>query len=201
MGFLDKLLGREKKDRPPRPQFKYPSKSIVNDPDLESLADFNRYYPLPQDHEYRQRGPRDVVVVRKSDGAEFVFLVEEGILAWDVPRQREDGSWGKRTTEVLKQGGSGPHPARERGQFDFPLGQNTISDPHIRAFTDLPRHYPLPSGFEYQQTAEGVPVVVRLSDGESFYFLIEEELMSFDEPYYKPDGRTGYKTTEVFKRT
>ena len=113
--FLDKLLGR-KKDKPPStPPFKYPFKSIINDPDLKNLADFNRYYPLPQDHEYRKRGPRDIVVVRKSDGNEFVFLVEEGILAWDVPRQRKDGSWGKKTTEVLKQGGAGPHPGEPGG--------------------------------------------------------------------------------------
>jgi hypothetical protein len=205
MGFLDKLFG-QKKEGPPSappsaPPYKYPSKSIINDPDLKSLADFNRYYPLPQDHEYRQRGPRDIVVARKSDGTEFVFLVEEGILAWDVPRQRQDGTLGKRTTEVLKQGGTGPHPGQERGQFGFSLGQNVISDPDIKAFADLQRFYPLPSGFEYQQTAEGMPVVVRQSDSESFYFLIEEELMSFDEPYTKPDGQTGYKTTEVFKRT
>jgi hypothetical protein len=139
-------------------------------------------------------------VVRESDDTEFVFLVEEGILAWDVPRQRKDGSWGKKTTEVLKQGGSGPHPGQGRGQFDFPLGQNIISDPDVQSFSDLKRYFPLPPGFEYQQTAEGVPVVVRLSDSESFYFLIEEKLMGFDEPYTKPDGHTGYKTTEVFKR-
>ena len=201
MGLLDKLLGRDKEKAPSRPSHKYPSKSIINDPDLRDLAAFNHYYPLPQGHRYRQRGPRDIVVVRESDGTEFVFLVEEGILAWDVPRQRMDGSWGKKTIEVLKQGGSGPHPGQDRAHFDFPLGQNTVSDPDIKAFADLALYYPLPAGFEYQKTAEGVPVVVRLSDHESFYFLIEEELMSFDEPYTKPDGRTGYRTTEVFKRT
>jgi len=202
MGFLDKLLGKKEKPKSKRrtaPPRKYPAKSIINDPDLKTLADFNRYYPLPQGHEYRQRGPRDIVVVRQSDGTEFVFLVEEGILGWDVPRQRQDGSWGKKTTEVLKQGGSGPHPGQQHHQFEFPLGQNRIDDADIKTLADLKRHYPLPAGFEYQQTAEGVPVVVRLSDGESFYFLIEEELMSFDEPYAKPDGKTGYKTTEVFK--
>jgi hypothetical protein len=203
VGFLDKLLGRKEQPRskpPSEPPLKYPSRSIINDPELRKLADFNRYYPLPQGYQYRERGPRDIVVVRESDGTEFDFLVEEGILGWDVPRQRQDGTWGKKTIEVLKQGGSGPHPAQDRDQFGFPLGQNVISDADIRSFTDLQRYYPLPTGFEYQQTAEGVPVVVRLSDSESFYFLIEEELMSFDEPYTKPGGQTGYRTTEVFKR-
>jgi hypothetical protein len=202
MGFLDKLFGgkQEESKQPARPPFKYPSKSIINDPDLRSLADFNHYYPLPDGFEYRERGQRDVVVVRQSDGAEFVFLVEEGILGFDIPRQKEDGSWGKRTTEVLKQGGSGPRPAAGPSQFDFPLGKNIISDPDIKAFADLARTYPLPEGFEYQQTADGVPMIVRLSDGRQFTFLIEEGLLGFDEPYTRPNGKIGYKTTEVFKR-
>lgn len=202
MGFLDKLFGskKDKAKHPPAPPRRYPSRSIINEPDLKTLDDFNRYYPLPEGYEYRDRGNRDVVVVRKSDDAEFVFLVEEGILGFDIPRQKQDGSWGKKTIEVLKQGGSGPHFAAAQGQSDFPLGKNIISDPDIKTFEDLVRYYPLPKGFEYQTTEEGVPVITRLNDGVQFNFLIEEELMSFDEPYTKPDGKTAYKTTEVFKR-
>ena len=55
-----------------------------------------------------QYGHAKIRVWPLNDGTEFVFLVEEGILGFDIPRQREDGSWGKRTTEVLKQGGGGP---------------------------------------------------------------------------------------------
>ena len=95
----------------------------------------------------------------------------------------------------------GPHPGAAASQFDFSPGKNIISDPDIKTFADLARTYPLPNGFEYQQTQEGVPVIVRLSDGKQFNFLIEEKLLSFDDPYTKPDGKTGYKTTEVFKRT
>jgi hypothetical protein len=107
MGFLDKLFGKGKKapQRPPAaPPRRYPSHSIINEADLQSLADFNRHYPLPAGFQYQQRGqsPTDIVVVRQSDGQEFVFLVEEGILGFDIPRQKEDGSWGKRTTEVLR---------------------------------------------------------------------------------------------------
>jgi hypothetical protein len=141
-----------------------------------------------------------VVVVRQSDGEEFVFLVEEGLLGFDVPRRKKDGSWGKRTTEVFKQSGAGPHPAGGDSQFDFPLGKNIISDSDVRTFADLSRFYPLPEGFEYRKTAAGVPVVYRPDDNKSFSFLIEEGLLGFDEPYTKSDGQTGYKTTEVFKR-
>lgn len=202
MGFLDRLFGGRKSKAKPRsaPKRRYPTRSIINEPDLKTLDDLNRYYPLPSGFKYRERKKGDLVVVRESDGTEFVFLAEEGILAWDVPRQRNDGSWGKKTTEVLRQSGSGSHPGGDLSQYDFQLGSNSIDDPDIRSIADLKRHYPLPSGFEYRQTAEGVPVVVRLSDNKSFYFLIEEELMGFDERYTRDDGKVGYKTTEVFKR-
>ena len=202
MGFLDRLLGGSKSKARPRsaPKRRYPTRSIINEPDLKTLDDLNRCYPLPGGFKYRERKKGDFVVVRASDGTEFVFLVEEGILAWDVPHRRKDGSWGKKTTELLRQSRSGSSPGGDLGQVDFPLGSNSIDDPDIRSIMDLKRYYPLPSGFEYQQTAEDVPVVVRLSDNKSFYFLIEEELMGFDEPYTRDDGKVGYKTTEVFKR-
>lgn len=208
MGFLDSLLGKkqkqEKKPRkkqPPAPARKYPTRSIINEKDLKTLADFERYYPLPAGFEYRERKAGDFVVVRQSDGEEFVFLVEEGILGFDIPRQREDGSWGKRTTEVLRQ--TGPVSAAEQGygQRGFPLGQNSIDDPDIKTFADLARYYPLPEGYAYAQTADGVPVVQRQADGETFYFLIEEGLMGFDVPRTRPDGTPGKKTIEVFKRS
>jgi hypothetical protein len=202
MGFLDKLFGRDKAKSKPQPTSmrRYPTRSTISEPDLKSLADLNRFYPLPSGFEYRERSQDDFVVVRESDGTEFAFLAEEGILAWDVPRQRKDGSWGKRTTEVLRQSGRGAEPSDGDSQYEFVIGGNSIDDPDIRSVADLKRYYRLPSGFEYQQTAQGVPVVVRLSDTKSFYFLIEEELMSFDEPYTRDDGSVGYKTTEVFKR-
>jgi hypothetical protein len=205
MGFLDNLFGRKKKKekkpkRAPAPPRRYPQRSIIGEKDLKTLADFERYYPLPAGFEYRDRGKGDIVVVRQSDDKEYVFLVEEGILAWDDPYTREDGSTGFKTTEVLRQSGPGSVAQRGYTQRGFPLGENSIDDPDIKTFDDLARFYPLPDGFEYRQTAEGVPVVVRLTDDKSFYFLIEEELMGFDEPYTKADGKTAYKTTEVFKR-
>lgn len=201
MALFDKLFrSRSKESQPaPSPQRRYPARSIVSDPDLRTLADFRRHYPLPAGYEYQERKPNDIVVVRSSDGAEFVFLVEEGILAWDVPHQKRDGSWGKKTTEVLKQREAGPHAALPPAQPDFPLGENIISDPDIRTFADLGRYYPLPAGFEYQRTADGAPSIARLNDGRQFRFLIEEEMLTFDEPYTRQDGRIGHRTTEVLK--
>ena len=78
--------------------------------------------------------------------------------------------------------------------------QDSIDDPDIKTFADLNRYYPLPDGFVYGQTAEGVPVVERQTDGETFYFLIEEELMGFDLPLTRPDGTPGKKTIEIIKK-
>jgi hypothetical protein len=82
----------------------------------------------------------------------------------------------------------------------FPLGRNIIADGDIRVFNDLERFYPLPAGLEYQEGEQGDPVIVRMADGARFSFLIEEEMLTFDEPYTRADGRRGYKTTEVIKR-
>ena len=109
MGLLRKLFGK-KQAAPARPPAaaasprRYPTRSMIDDPELRTVADFARHYPLPAGFEYRQRGqePADTVVVRQSDDQEFIFLVEEGILSFDVPRQKEDGTWGSHTTDILK---------------------------------------------------------------------------------------------------
>jgi hypothetical protein len=79
---------------------------------------------------------------------------------------------------------------------DFPLGKNIITDQDIKTVADLEYYYQLPAGFEYRQE-EGVPVIVRVEDGAKFSFLIEAEMLTFDEPHLLEDGRTASKTTEV----
>lgn len=93
-------------------------------------------------------------------------------------------------------------PARPQAPSkpNFPLGDNIISDPDVKTVDDLKRLYPLPAGFTYRQDGQGVPYVYRTGDGTQFKFLIEAGLLTFDEAYTREDGRTGYKTTEVFRR-
>jgi hypothetical protein len=93
-----------------------------------------------------------------------------------------------------------PKP-RLRSKPDFPLGDNIVDDPDVKTFADLARYYPLPEGFEYQQTEAGVPEVVRVGHDERYKFLIEADMLTFDKPYTRKDGRIGYKTTEVIKRS
>jgi hypothetical protein len=202
MGFLDKLRGgrRDSPEDVASPRRRYPSRSRLNDPGVGTLTDLERHYPLPAEFEYRERAKGDFVVVRRSDGREYVFLVEEGILAWDEPYTRKDGSLGYRTTEVLRQSEAEPLPGRSEGQLAVPSGSRRITDPDVLSFADLDRYFPLPTGFEYQRTDEGYPVVGRLADGAQLEFLIEEGMLSFDEPYTRENARTGYRTTEVFKR-
>jgi hypothetical protein len=202
MGFLDKLLGGrgDSPESQASPRRRNPGRSQLNEPDVATLTDLERYYPLPADFEYRERAGGDFAVVRRSDGREFVFLVEEGILAWDEEYSRSDGSLGYKTTEVFRQSEAAPHPGSSEGPLALPPGRSRITDPDVQSFADLDRHFPLPAGFEYQRTEQGYPVVARLSDGTLLEFLVEEGMLSFDEPYTRDDGRTGYRTTEVFKR-
>jgi hypothetical protein len=202
MGFLGKLFGgrQDRAEDRASPRRRHPGTSQLNEPDIGALTDLERHYPLPAEFEYRERARGDFVVVRRSDGREYVFLVEEGILAWDAPYRRKDGSLGYRTTEVLRQGEAEPHPGRSEGRLVVSSGSGRIRDPDVRSFADLDRYFPLPAGFEYERTDEGYPAVGRLADGAQLEFLIEEGMLSFDEPYAREDGRTGYRTTEVFKR-
>ncbi len=93
-------------------------------------------------------------------------------------------------------------PAPPPGKPDFPLGDNIVTDADIKTIDDLEHYYPLPPGFEYRVTAAGVPQVVRSRDGHVYNrFVIEADMMTFDEPYTRSDGRIGYQTTEVIKIT
>lgn len=146
MGFLDKLFGgkKQKAKGPAKPPYKGPSRSIINDPDLKTLADFNRYYPLPDGYQYRERGPRDVIVVRQSDGAEFFFLVEEGILGFDIPRQKADGSWAKGPPRSSNRAGAGPTPALRPASPILPRVRTSSAIPTSKHSLTWPGPTPCP---------------------------------------------------------
>jgi hypothetical protein len=89
---------------------------------------------------------------------------------------------------------------QKRSFPDFPEGDNHIDDPDVKTMADLARHYPLPAGYEYRVQTDGSPYIRRLSDEMKCKIMVEEGLLTFDEPFTRPDGKTGYKTIEVFKR-
>jgi hypothetical protein len=108
--LLDGLSGKKqqqqkatKQKQPPAPARNYPTRSIIGEKDLKTLADFKRYYPLPDGVVYAQTAEGVPVVERQADGETFNFLVEEGLMGFDVPRARSDGRAGKRTIEAFKQ--------------------------------------------------------------------------------------------------
>jgi hypothetical protein len=76
------------------------AKSHIDDTDIQTLEDLRHYYPLPQEYDYEQTAKGEYVVKRLADGEEFLFLLEEGILGFDVPVQ--DPKRRKVTIEVLK---------------------------------------------------------------------------------------------------
>ena len=104
--------------------------------------------------------------------------------------------FGKKTTPPA------PKPKRrERSYPDFPEGEgNHIDDPDIKTIEDMQHHYILPQGYVYRIREDGSPYILRSADSMEFKILVEAELMTFDEPYNRGDGRIGYKTTEIFKK-
>ncbi len=107
--------------------------------------------------------------------------------------------FGKKATPTPPQAPT-PSKRRERSYPDFPEGDNHVDDPDVKTLDDLKRYYVLPKGHEYRVYPNGSPYVLRLSDGMEFKIVIEEGLMTIDEPYTRESGKVGYKTTEIFKK-
>ena len=92
-----------------------------------------------------------------------------------------------------------PHPAEAAPATAWSSsGKSHIDDADVQTLEDLRRHYPLPEGYAYEETADGDYVVKRLSDGEQFPILLEAELLTFDVP--TPSAKHRKRTIEVFKR-
>ncbi|HNT74505.1 MAG TPA: hypothetical protein PKH77_05760 [Anaerolineae bacterium] len=85
---------------PVPPPSAWPARSHIDDPDIHSLDDLRRYYPLAPEYDYVQTDDGDYWVKRLSDGAQFALLVEEEMLGFDVPLQ--DPKRRKITIEVIK---------------------------------------------------------------------------------------------------
>ncbi len=75
--------------------------SYISEPDIKSLDDLNRHYPLPAGYVYGQNEAGGLIVIRSSDGAQFGFLLEDGMLGFDVPTPGKPGN--KVTVEVIRQ--------------------------------------------------------------------------------------------------
>ena len=110
--------------------------------------------------------------------------------AFDRPKGRRSG--GPAAT-------AGKSGQASQSRPSFSVGNNVISDNSIKVFADLGRYYPLPAGYEYHRDTQGAPYILRKSDGQGLNFLIEESLLTFNEPYSGESGKTVFKTIEVFK--
>ncbi len=91
-------------------------------------------------------------------------------------------------------------PRRERSYPNFPEGENHVDDPDVKTVGDLEHYYSLPKGYEYRVRPDGSPYMFRPSDGMEFKIVVEEGMLTIDEPFTRPNGQIGYKTTEIFKK-
>ena len=80
----------------------YSQGSLIDDPNIRTVDDLRRHYPLPGEYDYAETTEGGLVVQRLSDGAQFVFLLEEELLSFDVPV--EDPKRRKRTVEIDRRG-------------------------------------------------------------------------------------------------
>ena len=64
----------------------------------------------------------------------------------------------------------------------------------------LNHYFPLPNGFAYTEDDNGAPIIVRIDDGLVLPYRMEEALLIFEEPYLRPDGKTGTRTHELFRQ-
>jgi len=114
MGIFKKLFGgREKQQRSklkkqqlaPRVRVKpeFPvGDNHVDDPDIKTLDDLTKWYPLPSGFDYKVSADGSPYIERHSDQKRFTFLIEAGMLTFDEPRKRSDGKVVYKTTEVFK---------------------------------------------------------------------------------------------------
>lgn len=74
----------------------------IHDADIVTFDDLAQHYPLPQGFTYETRATGVPAVVRASDGKQFHFVIEDGVLTFDETYIALDGRPGSRTHEVFK---------------------------------------------------------------------------------------------------
>ena len=114
MGLFKKLFGaqnkkqiRDSRKQAPDPRVRmkpeFPvGENHIDDPDIKTIADLAKWYPLPSGFEYKAAADGSPYIERLSDEKRFSFLIEEGMLGFDEPQQRPDGKVIYKTTEVIK---------------------------------------------------------------------------------------------------
>ena len=75
--------------------------TIISDPEVKTIGDLTRLYPLPKDYRYEMAEWGQPIIRRGSDGAVFSFLLEERMLTLDQRRRMNDGRMAADTSEVF----------------------------------------------------------------------------------------------------
>lgn len=64
----------------------------------------------------------------------------------------------------------------------------------------LNHYFPLPDGFAYTEDDDGTPTIVRIEDGLTLPYTVQEDLLTFDEPYVRPDGTVATRTHKLSRQ-
>jgi len=65
----------------------------------------------------------------------------------------------------------------------------------------LNHYFPLPDGFAYTEDDDGAPTIVRIEDGLSLSYTVEEDLLTFEEPYVRPDGTVATRIHKLSRQS
>ena len=112
MGIFKKVFGKKKKQVKPksvpyvRAKPNFPEgENHIDDPDVKSIADLSKWFPLPSGFSYGVAGDGSPFIERHSDKRQFTFLIEASLLTFDEPQQSASGKTIYKTTEVFKRKG------------------------------------------------------------------------------------------------
>lgn len=64
----------------------------------------------------------------------------------------------------------------------------------------LNHYFPLPDGFAYTEDEDGTPTIVRIQDGLTLPYTVEEELLTFEEPYVRTDGTVATRSHKLSRQ-
>lgn len=65
----------------------------------------------------------------------------------------------------------------------------------------LNHYFPLPDGFAYTEEDDGTPTIVRIEDGLTLSYTVDEDRLTFEEPYLRPDGTIATRTHKLSRQS
>ena len=80
------------------------------------------------------------------------------------------------------------------------LTQNDTPPVTLNTAFQLDYYFPLPPGFAYTDLEDGTPIIVRIDDQLPLNYRLTGALLTFEEPYVRPDGTTGQRQYRISRQ-